>query len=594
MVISFTALAYAEPADIVYTNGRIYTVNEIQPWAEAVAIKEGKFIAVGKSNELKAMVGKNTKVVDLKGAFVMPGIQDAHLHFESAYLAGMLKGKMLRYGSEHKTIGDLQKALKEYADANPDLEVLFVEQLPLSLFPNNEPTNDFIEEVVPDRPVVAYGDQEHEVVLNNKALEMEGITADTPNPPNGEINKDPTTGKPTGMLKEEAAGKWGIKHMPTLEREKHREGLKAIVDYLVSVGLTAGKQQHAKPPVATAFHDLAEAGELPMRVALSWTYRGPLESMPMEEQERTIRERKRFAHELIEVDFVKFSIDGVPGVTGYLLEPHEKIGGHGLSFYKKEDLVADIAKFDAMDLGITFHCMGDAGTRLVLEALEEVQKQQGVLKGRHQLGHASMVHPDDMARLKTVNLTPEYSPVLWFPAQVTLGYLKTLGQKRLHSLWPMRSLHEAGARTVIASDGPLFWQEPLTTLELAVTRREPGKANGRALGAGEAIDLATAIKGMTLNAAYLMNFDESSGSIEPGKYADMIILDQNLFEIPKHTISKTNVLQTIVGGKVVHDAVSDPSTEEAIEKKYGVVLDFSGESGYAGCEWHQPHSHLDN
>ena len=415
---------------------------------------------------------------------------------------------------------------------------------------------------------------------------MEGITEDTPVPANGEIIKHPSTGEPTGLLKEEAAGKWGVKHYPTLEREKHKKGLKAIVDYLLSVGITGGKQQHAKPPVATAFHDLAQSGELEMRVALSWTWRGPLEPMPLDEQEKTIIERDRFAHELINVDFVKFSIDGVPGATGYVLEPYGKTGGHGLSFYNIDELIADIAKFDAMGLGITAHTMGDAGTRLLLDALGEVKKKQGVLNGRHQLGHASLVHPDDRDRLKEVNLTPEYSPVLWFPAPVVMGYAEALGQERLHNLWPMRSLHEAGARTVIGSDGPLFWQEPLTTLELAVTRKSPGNPFGEALGEAEALDLETAIKGMTLNAAYLLDFDMISGSIEVGKYADMIILEHNLFEIPKHRISATKLLKTVFAGNVVYDADSDPSTEKAIEEKHGVELDLDGSEGHRGCEWH--------
>ena len=594
LVVLMVSPAQAEIADTIYINGKIYTVNERQPWVEAVAIKDGKFIAVGSNADAKSLNGDITKVVDLGGKFVMPGIHDAHLHFESAYQPQMLGDKMMRLGPEHDSIEKIQKAIKEYADANPDIEVLFIEQLPLSLFPGNDPTNKFIDEVVPDRAVVMYGDQEHEVVLNKKALEMEGITKDTPVPANGEIIKDSKTGEPTGLLKEEAAGKWGVKHYPVLEREKHKKGLKAIIDYLLSVGITGGKQQHAKPPVATAFHDLAESGELEMRVALSWTWRGPLEPMPLDEQERTIMERNRYAHDLINVDFVKFSIDGVPGATGFVLEPYETTGAHGLSFYEKDGLAADIAKFDAMGLGITSHSMGDAATRLLLDALEQVKKKQGKLNGRHQLGHASMVHPDDHERLKDLNLTPEYSPVLWFPAPVVLGYAESLGQERLHNLWPMRSLHEAGARTVIGSDGPLFWQEPLTTLELAVTRKSPGDPNGEALGAAEALDLATAIKGITLNAAYLLDFDNSSGSIETGKYADMIILDQNLFEIPKHKISATKLLRTVFGGKVVYDAVSNPSTEEAIEKEHGVELDLDGSGGHRGCEWHHGTPHQTN
>jgi predicted amidohydrolase YtcJ len=591
IVILMVAPAQAEIADTIYINGKIYTVNEKQLWVEAVAIKDGKFIAVGSNAKTEGHKGNETTIIDLDGMFVMPGIHDAHLHFESAYQPEMLGDKMMRLGPEHDSIEKIQRAIKEYADANPDIEILFIEQLPLSLFPGNDPTNKFIDEVVPDRAVVMYGDQEHEVVLNKKALEMEGITKDTPVPANGEIIKDSKSGEPTGLLKEEAAGKWGVKHYPVLEREKHKKGLKATIDYLLSVGITGGKQQHAKPPVATAFHDLAKSGELEMRIALSWTWRGPLEPMPLAEQEKTIMERDRYAHDLINVDFVKFSIDGVPGATGYVLEPYGVTGSHGLSFYEKDGLVADIAKFDAMGLGITTHSMGDAGTRLLLDALEEVKKKQGDLKGRHQLAHASLVHPDDRKRLKALNLTPEYSPVLWFPAPVVLGYAESLGQERLQSLWPMRSLHKAGARTVIGSDGPLFWQEPLTTLELAVTRKSPGDADGEALSGAEALDLATAIKGMTINAAYLLGFDQSSGSIESGKHADMIILDQNLFEIPEHKISATKLLRTVFGGKVVYDATRDPSTEKAIEKEHGVALDLTGSEGHRGCEWHHGVAH---
>jgi predicted amidohydrolase YtcJ len=307
--------------------------------------------------------------------------------------------------------------------------------------------------------------------------------------------------------------------------------------------------------------------------------------MPLEQQEQTVIERSRFAGDLIEVDFIKFSIDGVPGTTGYLLEPHESDGSNGNSFYNFHDLVADIAKFDAMGLGITFHCMGDAGTRQVLDALQAVRQSQGELKGRHQLGHASLVHPDDLPRLRQLNLTPEFSPVLWYPAPVTLGYGPALGDERLNRLWPMQSLHQAGARIVIATDGPLFWREPMETLEISVTRKEPGDTSGDALGAEESLDLATAIAGMTVNAAYLMNQEDRTGSIETGKFADMIVLDKNLFEIPEYEISTAGVLLTIVGGKVVFDAATDAGSEDSIEDEHGVELDLSGDASPHASEW---------
>jgi predicted amidohydrolase YtcJ len=571
-----------EQADTVYTNGRIYTVNEAQPWAEAVAIKDGKFIAVGSHALVEAVTGKGTEVVDLGGAFAMPGVQDTHLHFESAYLAGMLEGKMLKFTEEQESIADLQGALKAYADANPELGVLFAEQLPADLFPNLTPTRDFIDDVVPDRPVVIMTGSEHEAVLNSKAMEMESITAATPTPQYGDIVKDPETGEPVGYFKEAAAGKWGVKHYPPLERELHKQGLKAVAEYLNSIGITSGKQQHAKPPVATAFKDLSDEDKLTMRVALSWTYKGPLEPMPMEEQERTIAERKRFASELIDVDFVKLSSDGVVGATGWVLESYHGTGGDtGLSFNSLENMTADIARFDAMGMGVTVHAMGDAAARQMIDALEAVKVKNGAIKARHQLGHASLIHADDLPRLKEVDLTSEFSPVLWFPNGMVEGYSEPLGPERVEKLWPMQSVLKAGGRINIATDGPLFWREPMETLESSITRRVPG-GEGGAIGPAEAIDLPTGIKAMTLDAAYLMNQEDTTGSIEVGKYADMIVLERNLFEIPETEISSSKVQLTVFDGQVVYDAAKDPTGEEAIEDEYDVELDLSGDAGYRG------------
>ena len=398
--------------------------------------------------------------------------------------------------------------------------------------------------------------------------------------------KDPGTGEPTGYFKEAAAGKWGVKHYPPLDREPHRRGLKAVTEYLNSIGITSGKQQHAKPPVATAFKDLADANDLTMRIALSWTYKGPLEPMPLDEQERTIAERGRFASALINVEFVKLSSDGVIGATGWVLKPYHESGDVGLSFNSLENMTADIARFDAMGMGVTVHAMGDAAARQMIEALESVKRKNGVIKARHQLGHASLIHPDDLPRLKEVDLTSEFSPVLWFPNGMINGYAAQLGPERVEKLWPMKSVLKAGGRINIATDGPLFWREPMETLESAITRRSPD-GEGEALGPAEAVDLPTAIKSMTLDAAYLMNHDDTTGSIEVGKYADMIVLDKNLFEIPEATISSSKVMVTVFNGQVVYDATRDATGEKAIEEKYGIELDLSGDAAPHGSEWHR-------
>jgi len=575
------ALHAAEVADTVYTNGKIYTVNEAQPWAEAVAIRGGEFIAVGSVAEIEAVTGEDSKVTDLGGKFVMPGFHDLHVHIEGAYIAEMLGDAMMNFPAEETSIKALQGLLKDHAEKNPSLPVLFAGGLEISLFPNGEPTKAFIDDIVPDRPVVILSATEHEGLLNTNALEMEGIVADTQSPAGGTIVKDPNTGEPTGLLKETAAGKWAWKHFPVISVAQNKQGLQGTIAYLNSVGITSVKQQHAKNPIAIAAQSLEKDGNLNVRIALSWTYKGPLEPMPLDEQEKMIAERGRFSSDLINTEFVKLSLDGNAGSTGYVVEPYLVTGDHGLPVYPNDDDVfAEVEKFDRMGMGVTSHSTGDAANRQMIDAVAYVKEKHGEVKGRHQLGHATLIHPDDIPRLKELDVTPEFSPVFWYPSGFPEAQRAQLGDERMDGWYPMNSVVKNGGRITIASDGPLYWHGPLQVIETAITRQAPG-GGGEALSPEEAIDLSTAIKAITLNSAYLMNQEESVGSIESGKHADMIILDKNLFEVPVIDIGSAEVLLTIFDGRVVYDVATSSTGEDDIEKDYGVELDLS-EGGYRG------------
>jgi len=572
-----------ETPDSIYLNGKIYTVNDAQPWAEAIAIKDGKIIAVGSDEEISGTTGENTIVIDLEGKFVMPGLHDPHVHIEQAYKGEILGDQLLTFSADASSIKELQQLLKEYADKNPDLKVLFAQGLPQDMFPNSSPTKAFIDEVIPNRPVVILSDTEHEGLLNSKALEMEGINANTPNPEGGAIDKDPN-GEPTGYFREMAAGIWAWKHYPQLSSEEHKQGLQATIAFLNSIGITSIKQQHAKNPIAKAAQDLEKEGNLNARIALSWTWKGPLEPMPIKEQEKMINERGRFSSEMIKTEFVKLSLDGNVGTTGYVLEPYIGTESRGLPvFPNDDDLFAEVEKFDTMGIGISAHATGDAANRQLIDAIDRVKIKHGKVIARHQLAHASLIHPDDYARLKDLDITAEFSPVVWFQTPYTKAVTSTLGPERMSRWYPMKSVIENGGRITMGSDGPLMWQDTFTRLEGAITRKDPSK-NEEALTLNEAIDLPSAIRAMTINAAYLMDTDDQVGSIEIGKYADIIILDQNLFEIAAEKISSTKVLKTLLAGKVVFDSSGDPIDENSIEEKYGLELDFSGEQGHPGCD----------
>lgn len=583
---SGSGMALDSTADLVYVNGKIYTVDEQQSWAEAVAIKDGAFIAVGTTEDVKALSGDKTEVIDLNGKFAMPGLHDQHVHMEQSYKGDILGDQLLTFPDEETSIEKLQQMLKAHAENNPDQKVLFAQNLQQGLFPNNTPTKAFIDDVIPGRPVVILSDSEHEGLLNTKALEMEGITADTASPEGGEIAKDPKTGEPIGWLKETAAGTWAWKHYPQVSPEDHENGLKATIAYLNSIGITTVKQQHAKNPIAVAAQELEKEGSLNARIGLSWTYKGPLEPMPLEEQEKMISERGRFSSDLIKTEYVKLSGDGNAGTTGYVIDPYQVSNDQGIAFFTDDALFEEVEKFDAMGMGVTIHVTGDAANRQMIDAVDRVKKKHGKLNARHQLGHASLIHPDDYPRLKELDITAEFSPVVWFSTGFVEAQREQLGQKRMDRWYPMKSVIEHGGRIVIASDAPLMWQEPFARLEGAVTRVDPASNEGTPLASTEAIDVAAAIRAMTLDSAYLMNIEDSVGSIEVGKRADMIILDKNIVDIPAKEISSAKVLVTLFDGKVVYDASKDPSDEEAIEKKHGLELDFSGTTGHPGCEWH--------
>jgi predicted amidohydrolase YtcJ len=329
-------------------------------------------------------------------------------------------------------------------------------------------------------------DSEHEALLNTRALEREGITSDTPTPPGGEIVKD-AGGEPTGWLKERAAGMWGWPYFPELTREQHEEGMRAVVKYLNTIGITTAKEQHAKNHWAQGFKDVEADGDLTMRVGLSWTYKGPLEPSPLDEQEDAIANRQQFASDLINPDFVKLSIDGTAGTTGLVVEPYLLTGDYGIAFYDPEELADDVARFDGAGLGITAHANADGAVRQFLDAVEEAQRRNGGLTGRHQVAHAVVVHPDDLPRFAELDATAEFSPGMWRPSPLAEGLSGQLGPERVAHVFPMNSLQQHGGRFILASDGLLSWQVPMAAIETAVTRQLPG-GSAETLAPGEAID----------------------------------------------------------------------------------------------------------
>jgi len=530
-------------ADVIYTNGTIFTVNDKQQWAQAFAIDNGEFVAVGSTEDVLKLQGEQTNVIDLGGKLVMPGLIDAHIHLGSWYGAKMLEGKNLRF-PQGASIATMQEMLVDYAAKNPQLAVITAENYTSTLFVNGEPNKSVLDEIIPDRPVVIISDTEHEAWLNSAALARVNITADTKDPQNGTIIRDPKTGEPSGTLREAAAGLWGWAEMPTLTLEQEVNGLKELLPYLNSLGLTSLKVQHAQLQEAQALKVLDDNNELSMRFSLGWTLLSPLEVKTEETLREIIANRGDFNSDLINPDFIKINIDGTPTGTAFLFEPYEGTDSYGDVFVAEDQLADYIAEYDVLGLGATFHVMGDAGVHRVINAIEAVKKRNGSLKARHQIAHSTMIKAEDLQRIVDLGIVAEFSPPdLIFDHPASSIVEGAIGAKRMEQYSPMKQLVDLGGKAVIASDGPLFWSPPLAVL---------AKMSRRVYPDGKTMSMAQVVKSMTLDAAYILNNDKAVGSIESGKHADFIVVDRNIFEIKAEEAAKAEVLQTFIGGESVY------------------------------------------
>ena len=543
-------------ADTAFVNGRIYTVDTKRSWAAAVAIKDGRFIAVGRNAEIESFIGTDTTVSDLGGKMAMPGIHDMHIHPVSATLNEL-------YGCKFPatlSLDAIGQKVRECAARQPRGTWIRGGVYGVHLLESErKPHKSILDAAAPEHPVLLRSSGGHSAWVNSRALETAGIDKDTPDPTNGEIGRDPGTGDPTGLLFE-SAGSLVLRSIPGYTSKQYRSAMKKIAGVLNREGITAIKDASTSPVVATAYHAADQAGELTLRVATSLSWRASATSR--EELPRPIRERDRYRSKHVYPDFVKIFVDGSAGARkAVYLEPYLPDEKHGDAYYGEfvtspEELKRDLVLLDKQGLTVKMHCGGDAAVRAALDAIEAAREANGDSGLRHEVGHANLVAPEDIPRFGSLNAAADLSPMYWYPNRIVALLTKTLGTERVRRIWSIKALVGAGALTVYGSDWPAVVPNanPWRGLEATVTRRDPeGRTPGR-FNPEQAVDLATAIEIFTRNGAHAMRLQRSTGSIEVGKHADMIVLDRNLFEIPPEQIGDTRVLVTLLEGQAVYQS----------------------------------------
>ena len=538
-------------ADTVYTNGKIYTVNEKQPWAEAVAIKDGKFLKVGSNADIQAVTGKDTKIIDLGGKFGMPGIHDTHVHPPLVY--GHEEAGRLLF-PESKTADEIIEVVKAYAAKHPDLKIIRGEKWSTGLFPGGKATKAWLDPHFPDRAVYLIDETGHNGVVNSKLLEMASITKDTPDPEFGVIDRDPKTGEPTGYLSETAMSLIGVLVGQPDEDAWHRSIVRSL-DQIRAYGTTSLIDMATGDDIVAAYRRLEKEGKLNMRVDACVALNDyQAEFTTPERSEAVLAKHNELDTPLIDIN-LKYWADGSPfSKTALLIEAYsDDPTTHG-------EMTIGPAQFERIikahkdGMQVRLHSTGDGTTRRLLDLIEKARAADPKSSLRHHIGHLMVVHPDDIPRFKELNVIAEFSPVMWHPTTLGATAKQFVGEKRYSRWMAIKEFIDAGATVTFGSDWPAGTPDadPWRGLEAMITRMDTNTNAGEKLGEG--IDLKTAIKVFTINGAKAMMHEDVAGSIEAGKHADMIVLDRNLFEIEPSDISDVKVLKTIFAGKVVYSA----------------------------------------
>jgi predicted amidohydrolase YtcJ len=546
---------YGQPNDIavanlVLKNGFIYTVDGQRTIAEAVAIIDGKFVYVGSTSEVNQYIGKETRVIDLDKRMVLPGFIDSHCH--PAYGAAHQLFDVMFTGLN--SIAEYKKAIRDFAAKHPDAKFIKGRGWKNTLFGKTGPDKKIIDEIIPNIPVALDDDGGHAAWVNSLTLKLAGITKETKDPRSGVIERDPESGEPTGTLRESAA--YLISEIfPDYTVEQLMRAVEAYQKMAASFGITTAHDAtvDAGGNDFNAYKNLEKENRLAMR------FRASLFVDPQKELEQVaqlIVEREKSRGPLFQTNGAKIYIDGVvEGGTAYLKEPFKHLANfRGVPRWDSDKLYSMCAELDKNKFQIHVHSIGDAATALTLDAFAYAIEKNGKRGSRNLITHIQLVDPQDILRFKELGVVAVPQPY-WFMKDDYYYNLQVpyLGLKRADDEYPMESFFKAGGVVASASDYAVTIPcNPLIAIQTGITRSCLGITDPKEiLWPAERATLEQMLASFTINGAYANFLENTTGSIEVGKMADLIVLDKNLFNLAVEEISKVKVILTFFAGKEV-------------------------------------------
>lgn len=537
-----------EPEDLnqlALVNGQIYTVNNEQAIHEAVVIDGDEIVFVGTTKNAQAFIGEDTRVINLQGKMVLPGIHDTHLHPLEAGL-DEIKCTLESDSSLKSWVADLKTCAANHTQQE---WLLGWGHNINTLLDSNSSPKDWLDAIESERPMAIMEATSHSVWVNSKALQLAGITANSVHPQGGAILKD-QQGNPNGVLLD-AAGDlmFDLALAPTPSRlESNYQGLLYGLEQVAKNGITsiADARVYWRRDYLKAWQRAHQEKQLTARATLGlWAY------PDMNDAQQIAKLKSLYSNEagsLLKINQIKLYSDGIThNTTAALLSPYrdyfEEVGATGLNYFNKDRMALYSSQLQQVGFNMHIHAIGDRGVQESLDAIEYAQKQPEALStARHRITHVEMVNEGDINRFAELGVTADFQLAGDFTNPDYFYEMEPLIGQRAHDMLPVKDIYQTGATITLSSDWDVSTLSPFVGMQNALTR-----------GAQSLPSLDAVIRAYTINGAYSLGQEDIAGSIEVGKKADMIIVDQNLLEIPLQDIAKTQVLTTIFAGEIIYE-----------------------------------------
>ncbi len=529
-------------ADTVFVKGDFYTVDPSNSQAQAVAVKDGVIVYVGDMNGISAFAGEQTQVIDLAGKFAMPAFVDSHLHPVTPSYANLFQAPLF----DLTTTDAYLAAITQFAQTAPNGDWIVGGGFEAGVFGNKGPTKDVLDTILPGRAIAIIDRDTHSILVNSTALQLMGITKNTPTNVDGggQIVKD-ENGNPTGLLVDDAAMNLAYPFFPQATKAQYKESLKWMQAWLNREGITTAHDAWVEtdPNYYQAFNELAQAGELTVRFRGSW-YIDPvgseIDGNYSEQIDYGFELSEGFKHPHFQVNSFKFLSDGVLGF-GSALEIDESGNITGPEVWQQAQMQQAFAKVDKAGFQIHAHAVGDGAIQLTLDAMEAALTKNGDRDARHSIAHVELITPDDITRMGNLGVAAHITTSGFGTGEEFEEVAPAIANAHGSKEAPLKSLMDANVTVAIASDYGTSDPAPMESIYGAMTRE-----------GSEGTSLEEVLIAITLNGAKANFLETQIGSLEVGKKADIVVLSKDLFEIKTEDIPSVTIEQTFFEGKKVH------------------------------------------